>query len=245
MSESRDWEEEARSDGWVPEDEHKGEPPKGGFVDAETFVKRGEERAGILRSKVERLEDRVESLTETNRMFKDFHETSIQKERREKAALMEQLEAQRAEAVTAGDGQTFTRVDNELQQLRTELPADPMEETFQRVASSWQQNNNWYGANDKLTTYADGLSPKLQAQYSDPAEYFAELTRRTKEAFPDEFRTAAPSVESGGERQSEKPKPNSFGALPPDAQAACKQFERDIPGFTRDQYLKDYDWDDE
>ena len=46
MSDERDFEKEARLQGWKPEDEWNGEPPADGFKTAEQFVNDGADRPG-------------------------------------------------------------------------------------------------------------------------------------------------------------------------------------------------------
>ena len=41
--------------------------------------------------------------------------------------------------------------------------------------------------NPKLATFADGLEYRVQAEGYSGANFFPEVTRRTREAFPEEF----------------------------------------------------------
>lgn len=235
----RDFESEARKGGWVPQEEFKGDNPPSEFVDAQTFVERGEKSAGILKQKVDTLASEVERLKNSNRDFGDFHRKSLDKERKQYEARIQELEAQRTQAINEGDGQTFTKADNEINSLRQERPRE-----LTADARQWTEENPWYAADEQMRDYADGVAPKLIKQGFTDAAYWAELTRRTHEAFPHKFknprRTEEPSVESSG-KDTPEPEPRSFAALPEDAKAAFKEFKADF-GMTEKEYLDQYDW---
>jgi hypothetical protein len=66
-----------------------------------------------------------------------------------------------------------------------------------------------------------------------------------KEAYPDEFenknRSRPNSVESGHEASNSQAR--TWANLPEDAKAAFKQFQRDMPGLTEEDFVSQYDWD--
>ena len=117
-----DYESEARKQGWVPEDEWRGDNKPDEFVDAKTFVERGKEIDGKLKNQVNSLKSEIDELKQANREFKKYHDRSIQKERQERETLMKELEERREQAITEGDGQTFTQVDRQLNELRADEP---------------------------------------------------------------------------------------------------------------------------
>ncbi len=84
----RDYEAEARSSGWLPQDQWKGPPEK--WVDAEKFVQRGEQflpfvQAKLKKSldKIDQLETAVQELRTGNEDFRRFHETALARQKRE------------------------------------------------------------------------------------------------------------------------------------------------------------------
>jgi hypothetical protein len=108
-------------------------------------------------------------------------------------------------------------------------------------------NNEWYQTNEKLATYADGVAEQvINSGYTGPA-YYTELTRRVKDAFPEEFQNKrqaqANTVESGGELETQGSEvPHTWENLPADAKKACDDFVKG--GFTtREDYLANYEWD--
>jgi len=242
MSDDRDWEAEARAGGWQPEPENVPEEKR---VDAKTFVERGEKIAGVMKSKVERLESRVEELARTNSEFQKYHKETLEKERQRAQMRIAELEAERAQAITEGDGTRFTKVEKELSDLKT--VTEPSRTAYNDLANAWVAENKWYTTNEKLGAFADGIAERVQAAGYVGQAYFSELTRRVKEAFPEEFKNPARSqpsaVESDTVRESDDPKPKSYQSLPADAKAQCDKFVKNIPGFTREQFLAEYDWE--
>ena len=241
-----DYEDKARQDGWVPQDEWRGDPEK--WVDAEKFVKKGEEINGILRSKVEKLESAIEQQRQTFQEFKSFSEKALEKERREAQVKIKQLESERAEAISEGDGQRFTKLDNEIQELRKESSKEPSRPAdVNALADQWQSKNEWYGTDDDLTIYADGVAQRVINEGFTGQAYFNELTRRVKEKYPDRFenpKRAQPSnVEEPGVSKDSSSNGRSWSDLPDEAKTAFKRFQQQMPDYTKEQYLAAYDWE--
>jgi hypothetical protein len=108
--------------------------------------------------------------------------------------------------------------------------------------------NQWYGQDPTLSTFADGAADRLRAQGYGGKAYYDELTRMVKEAFPHKFenpnRGKDTSVNDGDAGEAAPSKGRSYKNLPADAKAACDEFVE--AGFmTREEYLKTYDWEDE
>jgi hypothetical protein len=244
----RDYEAEASKEGWVPKEQWKGDPEQ--HKTAQQFVEDGEKIIPIMRGKVERLEGRVDQLLQSNRQLNERTQRSIEKEKQENARLIKELEAVRKQAITESDGDAFDRADRQIQELReVEQPfndAQPDVEAFKRMSASWVEKNPWYSKNRKLRLYADGLADEVIGDGYRGQRYFDELTRRIKEDHPEEFgnktRNQPTSVEVGGEREVVSGE-RTFANLPADAKKEFKQFEKDIPGFTKEQFLEQYEWD--
>ena len=240
MSEERDYEKEALADGWNPNFEGEGK------VDAKTFVERGEKINGMLKGKISRLEERIDSLTQTNAEFKQYTDKQLKKEAKEKERLLSELEKARAQAITDGDGEAAVRAEKDIHDLRqNDKPVE--QEAYNKMAQQWAADNSWYASNQKLGAFADGIAERVVHEGYTGQAYFNELTRRVKEAFPEEFenpnRTKSATVESGGEKGTEDSKAHTWANLPDEAKAAAKRFEKDIPGFDRKEYLANYEWE--
>ena len=242
MSEERDYEAEASKEGWAPKENWKGPDEK--WKTAEQFVKDGENITPILRSKVERLEGRVEQLLSSNKESNEYMQKSRDKDRKENERLIGELEVLRTQAVTDSDGEAFQRADSQIQELRSE----PEVRQPDPVVDAWVGGNQWYGTNRKLTAFADGIADQLRATGYTGQAYFDELTKQVKETFPDDFgnpnRNRPSGVEDGGQEEGDS-KSKTFNDLPNDAKVQYAAFKRDIPGFTKEQYVENYDFTEE
>ena len=238
----RNYEDEARKDGWVPLDEWKGDPEQ--HKSAEQFVRDGEKIAGILKGKLSKLESRVEELTESNRKFGEFTKKAQERDKQEREKLVKELEELRKQAVSDADGEAFAEADRRLTELKRVHDAPPINEVGER----WLSSNQWYVKDERLAAYADRMADRLREMgYDDQSEaYFNELTARVKDAFPDDFgnknRSRPNGVEAGAGAETDS-KARTFDALPAEAKAEYEQFKRDIPGFTKADYVSNYDWE--
>ncbi len=240
MTEERDYEKEALADGWNPDFE--GEKK----LDAKTFVERGEKISGMLKAKIGRLEERVDSLTQTNAEFKQYTDKQHAKDATDKKRLVTELEVIKAEAITSGDGAAVVKAEREIKDLETPVQTSD-QKVYNQMAKSWADQNKWYENNQKLGRYADGIAEQIIAQGYRGQAYFNELTRQVKETFPEEFenpnRKKAGSVESGGAKEVNDSKAKTWANLPDEAKAAAKRFEKDIPGFERKDFIANYEWE--
>jgi hypothetical protein len=237
----RDYEAEAKAQGWAPEEQWRGKPED--FKTAEEFVKAGESIPAILKSKVDKLESRVEQLLDSNKKLNEMSQRTLQKERKEKENLIAELEEARKQAITEGDGDAFDRADKQINDLKRE--DIPPEQKLDPMAKNWLDNNPWYESNGTLAAYADGLADRLVAQGYTGKAYFDELTKRVHDTFPDEFGNKnrdKPSLVESGTPSSPSSK-RTFDNLPSDAKEAFAQFAKDIPGLTKEQFVEQYDWD--
>lgn len=246
MSEERDYEAEAKQQGWVPQEDFKGPDEK--WTDAKTFVEKGEKIAGIATKRARELESLLNQTKETNQRLNDHYKKTLEKERKDHEKQIAALEARLAKAVTDGDGDTYVRLNRDLDNLRKDTPEDPTDlgrDEYNRLAQTWATQNDWYGSNRKLTAFADGIASQVANEGYSGKAYFQELTRLVKEEFPDEFknpnRSKANGVEAGGEKGGGSNK-KTYASLPADAKAACDDFVKQ--GFmTREEYVAQYDWD--
>ena len=245
MDEERNFEQEARQEGWRPQEDWKGDPEQ--WVDAKTFVERGEKISGILKKKVDTLEQRLERAEKANQKFGEYHKRTIERERREAEQRISNLEAQLEQAISEGDGQAFTRLNKEINNLKTNIPQHGPDEGFSDLAQSWLVDNQWYNNDQQLAIFADGLADRLRAQGFGGKAYFDELTRQVREAFPQKFENPNRKKESNvdvGEPPSDAPRgKKTYKNLPADAKSACDEFV--AAGFmTREEYVSQYEWDE-
>ncbi len=241
----RDYVAEAAEQGWVDKDAWKGDPEK--HTDAKTFVERGEKIAGILKSKNDRLERRIDNLEQSNRQFGEYHKKTIETQRVKNSERVSELKAKLAEAVTNGDGVAFDNTQREIDSLSEEAPTQANDEAaWGRLSSKWVENNPWYNDNPKMQIYADGLAERLVNEGFRGQSYFSELTRRVQEDNPDEFknpnRSKPTGVETDGQVSTVDSKDQTYDNLPAEDKAACDGFVKQ--GFmSQEDYVKTYEWE--
>ena len=249
MSEERDFEAEARVDGWVSQEEWKGDPNK--WIPAEDFVKRGETIRPIVQAKFRKSLATVEDLRremETQKgvfgEFQKFQEQALAKANKEREDAIAQLEVERKKAISEGDGDAFDRADKKLQDLRQAPVKEPPKENPE--VASWKAENTWYGSDRALTAIADGLSDVVKAE--NPGlrgkAFLDKLTERVKSEVPHKFENPRRQEQLTGDGQRKgNSKAKSYENLPADARAACDKFVKTIPGFTVEKYLATYSWE--
>jgi len=247
MSDERDYEAEARADGWVSQEEWKGDANK--WIPAEEFVKRGETILPIvqakLRKKLEEVDDLKRRFDERENVFKDFQtfqEQALAKAKKEREEAIAALEAERKKAITEGDGEAFDKADKKLQDLRAQ-PPQPKEST---EVTAWKAENKWYETDAELTAIADGLADVVKRE--NPGlkgkAFLDKLTERVRSVVPHKFENPRRSdvITTGGGNKKGSGKSKGYDDLPADAKAACDRFVKSIPGFSREAYLSTYDW---
>ncbi len=244
-----DYDAEARRQGWVPEDEWRGDKKPKEFLTAKEFVERGYEINGYLKKELGTMRQELDAMRTANREVTQFYEKSMQRQRKEAEQQIADLKAKRAEAIDQGDGQGYTRYDDEIQRLEREndhVSPAAEDKGMRPGAQEFMDQNPWYNSNRRLRAFADGLAGEVERDgYHDKA-FFSELTRRVKEEFPEEFEApSAPTVEGGKASESRSsPGSQTYEDLPPDAKAQCEKFIDTIPGFTKEKYLQNYDWEE-
>jgi hypothetical protein len=77
--------------------------------------------------------------------------------------------------------------------------------TVDQKAVDWQKDNQWFGPDDEMTSFALGLHQKLVKQGVNPQsdEYYGKINSRMREVFPDRF---SAQEDSGYEVEVEEPR---------------------------------------
>lgn len=250
----------ARRLGWVPKDEFRGDPDK--HRSAEEFLERGETLLPILKRDNEKLHgivSRLEGdLRETKEATKELLAFTGKSEERAYKRAREELEgrvqqaAQNADPAAARQAMDeMARLDNEhrkpAQAAQTERQGQQVDPEIQE----WIGRERWFTSSPVLGAYATDIYGELERSKPgmSKSELLAETKRRTQEKFPEKFginpmRSAAPAVDSpSGGTVTQRKKGKTYEDLPAEAKKACDKFVRTIPGYTREQYVKDYEWD--
>lgn len=197
-------EEQARAQGWVPEDEYQG---NGKWRTAQEFVDRGE-----LFGKIESQNKELKAIRETLAQFKDHH-SKVQEAAYKKA--ISDLKAKKKEALMEGDADLVIEVDEQLHEVKqtqqrveqqARQPA-PQEEHPEFVA--FKNRNGWYDSNKAMRGWADGRGLELQESGKSPSEILNIISREVREEFKSKFenpnRAKAGAVESSPTRGGKSP----------------------------------------
>lgn len=246
----RDFEKEARSQGWVPEAEFKGEKRPAVFVDAETFVKRGEEVTPFIRKANKHLQELVE------KQQKDFdarlakldrvNKANFERETARYKAEVAFLKGEQEKAVEVGDVQAFKALDKQIDNLAAPKEAEP--ETVaanvdQQLEDAFAHRNIWYGVDDDKTAIATHYSQKLARENPKlpMKENLEKVEVYMRERFPEKSDKPAANGHAavdGGGAFTGVSKADPLAKLPAEARAQAKSDMAKFPKF----YKNAEDW---
>lgn len=121
----------------------------------------------------------------------------------------------------------------------------------------WKVENTWFEDDPEMFAYAGQMDQFLHAKHGlklSRSQRLEKLTELVKKKFPEKFgnparKSGSPVEGDSGGRPGGNGK-HSYNDLPPDAKKQCDKWcgtdgkgeKGTIPGFTREQYLKQYRW---
>lgn len=242
----RDYEAEARSHGWTPKEEFKGDPDK--WVDAETFARRADEVMPFLKKQNAALKRDLDDLRKQAKKAAEYFSKG---EERAYARALADLESKMEEAVDTGDKAAAKRVMADMEKLKAErvdLAVDEPVKEFdpaeaQRELAAWVEQNDWYVLDESKRKYAD-----MQAALMGPAKdwpdgskaYLDELAKRVDRKFSEK----PPAQTSGGGNRATGGKTGrGYADLPPEAKRMCDKWVSNGLIKSREDYVKSYQWD--
>lgn len=243
----------ARRMGWTDKEEFKGDPAK--WVDAETFVKRGEEilpivqhQNKVLEAALRKAEGEIKDFRKTLTEYKNFADKA---EQRSYERALRDLEAQQAEAVAAGDVQAVRDITKEIagldKEVRSDTPAHPNGWTtdYADAVDAFKAENSWFETDRSMTAWAKAMDAELAAEGTEAKARLKQLAKLAREEFPHKFKNPArdaPGAVEGGRMGAARGGAKTWADLPADAKSQAERFIKKIPGFTREKFLKDYEW---
>ena len=177
----RDIETRAKEMGWTPLERFRGDPSR--WVDAQTFVERGETMLPLIRADKKRLETEVSQaraeIRQLSAVVAGQHEAMVEFTEQARKEQVEALDRQRAELTAAlatareeGDVAREVQVQDELAELREQRAEAKKAPPQQRQATppvdaefnAWRAENPWYGTDAERTMDADYIGRKLALQ---------------------------------------------------------------------------------
>lgn len=237
--------QKAESLGWIPPTRFHGEPEK--FVDADEFIRRGEEVIPIIRKTNEGLRqeliaagDRYKALEAkldaAHLAIEEIQERSAAETARKVEAARAEVKAQLAEAMKEGDHSGAAELTEQLTKLNAaEAEAQPTKQvkkeeppvfTPEPWLVQWNQENDWYGKDRRKTGLFNGIAQELRDQGET----------RTGKGFLDMVLVEMNKTIGSGEPQGSKvegsrngasggagagPRGKTYADMPAEARAAC------------------------
>lgn len=236
-------EEQAKQQGWTPQDEYNGDPDT--WKSAEEFVEVGKKISAVQSERNDRLLREIKSLKNDMAGFKDIH-TAEMKAVKEDAynRAVEKLKVKQREAVENGDIDEFDKIQQKIDDKpKPKVAEQPKQPTIPPEFEEWAAKNPWYSEDEELREYADFAGSKMTGNYSDPGKFYNAVTNKVKKMFPEKFdiKTPVQDVEqpSGGAPAKKKSK-YSYADLPADAKAACDKYVKSKVYKNKDEYVKAY-----
>lgn len=247
----RDYTAEASRAGWQPEDKWTG--PKEKWVDAKTFLERGEHILPIVQAKLRETET---ELAETRRAIKELRESGTQFRsfveqglRREYEAKLEVALREKIKALDAGDGAGVVAAEASIEKIRDEGEKAVKEATAPKATDTskehpdfraWVDKNPWYAEDgSELQLQANMLAAHLARKNPNLVgkALFEAVEKEVKTRNPKEFPEYSPegesrrgsAVDTGSDdvRRPTGTREHVYANLPPEARAACDRFIKD------------------
>ena len=166
---THDYTFEAKRKGWKPEGEYEG--PENSWVDAKTFIERGERFTKKLENEISALKTQINSFEGTKAQFRKFFDDQMAKRDREHADAIATLRIQRSQAIREGDDalaiEIEDRIDATKEQQKTfkaeaetsksevQVPTTSAAAADSPVLLEWiEDGHNWFKKDEVLTKHA-------------------------------------------------------------------------------------------
>ena len=249
-------EQAAREMGWRPRDEFRGDTAK--WVDAETFVSRGENFIPILRADREKLRGEnaeiKSALAETKTLLQASQEAIEELKRYHTEDTARQVEKARKdlvkqlkEARDSGDVEAEVTIQDELARIRTAqaAPAPKPAAAPSPTASApptdpdftaWLANNTWFATSPRLRGLTLGIAEEFRAK--EPAlkgkAFYERLDVEMAEYLdpPSRGSSKVEGSRTSGSRgsNSSSGRARSYSDLPAEAKQACDSYASKLVG---------------
>ena len=232
----------AARQGWVPRDSYKGDPKK--WVDAKTFVERGERFVGNLQGEVAALRKQIESFEGTKAAFVKFHEETLAKKDAEMKAAIADLRVQRSQAQAEGDHDVVIQIEDRIDLLKGQqaelkapivAPAPVASPTSAKdlplnnpVMLEWiEDGNQWFMDEPKLRDYAVAYGDTLvsNGETARGRPFLDMIAARMKVDFPRRFKGNGSAADTLGNATSG----STNGGSNSRSSSAVGKTERDLP----------------
>lgn len=243
--------------GWIPPSRFKGDPER--FVDADSYIERGETILPIVKEHNRRLESELASVRAEARAtaealkaaqtaieeIEERHTVATQKAVEEARA---QVKAQLAAASEAGDHIGVAELTDQLTKLNQAEDAAGPQKKEPRAAEpqaftpppemvEWNKENPWFGKDRRKTALALGIAQELRdaGETAQGRAFFDKVAEELEQTLGKPLREEPPAskvegARSFGEGGGGRSGGKGFESLPADAKAACDADARRFVG---------------
>lgn len=239
-----DYEYEARRKGWRPETEYTG--PEGKWVDAKTFVERGERFTKKLEGEIATLKKQIDGFEGTKAQFRKFFDDQMAKRDKEHTDAINALRVQRSQATRDGDDELAVELEDRIEATRkqqADLKSEAAAAATERQAEApneqaavtspvlveWiAEGNEWFQKDEVLTKHAIEVGKQMRKDGEKRmGRAFLELVKeQVKSDFPRRFKELEAA---GGARQNASGGAGQGGTGTGNQAAYNGKTERDLP----------------
>ena len=243
-AEHHDYEAEARRKGWRPESEYSG--ASGKWVDAKTFIERGERFTKKLEDKITALEQQIAGFEGTKAQFRKFFDEQMAKRDREYTDAIAALRIQKSQATREGDDELAVELEDRIETTRkaqaeakTAAEGAAAERTppaaegtppavIGPVMQDWiDEGNQWFTEDKVLGQHAFEVATQLRKDGDKTMgrAFLEKVGEQVRADFPRRFKATASSA----------PRPNASGGMAQNSAGSGNQAghngktERDLP----------------
>jgi hypothetical protein len=195
-------------------------------------------------------------LDDLKRTMKQFQQFASKAEERAYDRAMQELQTKLADATEVGDTKAALKVAEEMRNLKPaevapapasdDNPAADAPDDAPQQIGKWIEASDYYMADQAKTRYADMQSDAIIKEHGALHRFPGGLEAALKEIDARVARKFAekPPVQNApaGNRAGAARGSKTYADLPAEAKRICDRFVKNIPGFTREQYVKSYDW---
>jgi hypothetical protein len=194
-------EQEARENGWVPEEDFKANPNNENkkWRTAEEFMDRKSlfDKIDDQHRELRKLRDGMSALQQHNQQIE-----AVTRER-----LLKELKAQKAEAVKEGDVVKIEELRDKIDEVKATPVEVPMQQSTPPEFKQWLDDNSWYGSDKEMRAFADAYGVAQHQAGKSPQEVLNAVSKKVKQAYPDKFKNpakeSAPPIEGSTGRKSD------------------------------------------
>lgn len=232
---------EASKMGWVPEDKFRGD--KSRWVDAKTFIERGEQFLPIVKAELRKTREELAQVQEAAKEFQAMTQQAKEREVGEWKAKYEGAIRAKKEALDQGNGEAFIEAEATQRDLEANRPQPKQEVKVDPEFAAWRGENSWYGKDVGKTLKANAIGYELAESKGLRGRALyeavnAELEGKAREAEG----TERGSPQRGGRASGTQRTTRSYENLKPDFRKACDNMVKRL-NIKREDYIAKCDDD--